>query len=82
MYKNNYSFATALLILSLLFAPLIFNAQAIKKEILQNYTVEDYQIFLQKERNGEIPIQGGPVATRSGVDALVNDNSGATTSGQ
>ena len=51
------------------------------------YTPNDYQNFLQREKNGEVPQQRGPVYSKASGDALsisnladvlVNNNAGAT----
>ncbi|MCU0414199.1 MAG: T9SS type A sorting domain-containing protein [Ignavibacteriaceae bacterium] len=42
------------------------------------YTPEDYQLFLIREQNGEIPFAGGLVDAKAAADALVNNNTGST----
>jgi hypothetical protein len=53
----------------------------IKDELRQQYTQSDLEIFRLKEKNGEIPPQGGIIYNSAAADALVNNNAGATGSG-
>jgi hypothetical protein len=50
---------------------------AIKDGLREQYTPEDLQIFMTKEKNGEIPFTGGLVDQQTAADALVNNNTGS-----
>ena len=41
----------------------------------------DYENFLEREKNGEVPFQGGPVYGDSPYNFLVNNDGGATGTG-
>ncbi len=76
-----------------LYSLMIFSAQAFsqdnpgqlggpaKKSLRSAYTPADYEEYLRKERNGEIPQTAAPVPSRGTSDILVNNNTGATGSG-
>jgi hypothetical protein len=51
---------------------------AIKEGLRENYTQSDYHDFMIREKNGEIPFQGGIVDQQAAPDALVNNNGGST----
>ena len=50
-------------------------------QLRRQYTPADYQNFLQRERSGEIPAQSGPVYSPEALDALGNNNAGASGTG-
>ncbi|MEJ2595344.1 MAG: sialidase family protein [bacterium] len=53
-------------------------AQAVKDSIRKNYTRQDFENFVMKERRGEVPSTAGPVTSmRAGGDVLVNNNGGS-----
>ncbi|HEY9114577.1 MAG TPA: choice-of-anchor D domain-containing protein [Bacteroidales bacterium] len=79
MKQNHTMNLLKLFIILIFFMPLLVNAQAIKDSIRKNYTLQDYENFLQKELRGEIPDGKGIVPSmRSANDVLVNNNTGAT----
>ncbi len=49
-----------------------------KKELREEYSRADYEEFLRKQRNGEIPLQSSVVPSSGTSDVLVNNNGGAT----
>ena len=49
-----------------------------KNGLRENYTQSDYENFVIKEKNGEIPSQSGFVYSAAAADALVNNNAGYT----
>lgn len=52
-----------------------------KDGLREQYTQSDFNNFLMKEKNGEIPPQGGFVYSPAATDVLVNNNAGATGTG-
>jgi len=78
--KNLTTLFFALLLVSTVFAQ-TDNVQQIRPTrdgLLEEYTPEDYQNFLIREQNGEIPFAGGIVDVKAATDALVNNNTGST----
>jgi hypothetical protein len=53
----------------------------IKDELRGQFTSEDYQNLIAKQKRGEIPFQGGIVDQTAQVDALINNNGGSTGTG-
>ncbi len=51
---------------------------ALRERLRENYTQQDFDEFLRKERNGELPSQMGRVASQGTSDVLVNNNTGST----
>jgi len=76
MKKNFYSQLTKIILLVIVLFPTLLNAQAIKDSIRKNYTLQDYEKFLMKEKLGEIPKASG--RSPSTGDGLVNNNVGAS----
>jgi len=48
-----------------------------RDQLREQYTPSDFEAFLKKERNGEIPPQGGVIYSPTAADALANNNAGA-----
>lgn len=48
-------------------------------QLREQYTPSDYEIFLKKEKNGEIPPQDGVIYSPAAADALANNNAGSST---
>jgi len=53
----------------------------IKDGLRENYSQNDFENFLLREKLGEIPFQGSIIDNTAAVDALVNNNTGATGTG-
>ena len=81
--KNLTTFFLVLLFASTVFAQ-TDNSERVSSVLdglREAYTPEDYQLFLIREQNGEIPFAGGLVDMKAATDALVNNNAGATGTG-
>ena len=78
--KNLATLFFALFLASTVFAQ-TENVQQIpptKDGLRESYTPEDYQLFLTREQNGEIPFAGGLVDAKAAADKLVNNNNGSS----
>jgi hypothetical protein len=78
--KNLTTLFFVLFLASMVFAQ-TENVQQIpptKEGLREAYTQEDYELFLLREQNGEIPFAGGLVDVKAAVDKLVNNNNGST----
>jgi hypothetical protein len=77
--KNLSTLLLALFLTSIAFAQ-IDNVEPIppmKDGLREQFTPDDYQNLILREKLGEIPFQGGIVDQQAQVDALVNNNAGA-----
>ena len=78
--KNLTTLFFVLLLASTIFAQ-VDNSErvsSIKDGLRESYTQSDYELFLLREQNGEIPFAGGLVDMKAAADALVNNNTGST----
>lgn len=79
--KSRNLYAIGVLFILQGFFPAFAHSQgirAIKDSIRINYTQKDYELFLQKEKRGEIPSGKGKIMTPLMPDGLVNNNIGST----
>ncbi len=81
--KNLLTLFVVLFVSSLVFGQIgtVQQIPPTKEGLRENYSQSDYENFLQREKLGEIPFQGGIVDQQAAADALVNNNTGSTGTG-